>query len=141
MKKKILFTMMLSIVLIGSYRDETRAANNHEATPELLSPDASDAPTILVPLQDATVIAGTDFSIKIKFKSSTAPKVRILKDGTEIKDGGAEGRYVIRTLANPGEIRFQILRTEISDSGVYSIEIEDKFGSTTSSFKLTVKEK
>lgn len=141
MKKKILFTMMLSIVLIGSYRDETRAANNHEATPELLSPDASDAPTILVPLEDATVIAGTDFSIKITFKSSTPTDVTIYKNNTIIRDGDAEGRCVIRILTNPGEIRFQILRTEISDSGQYSIKIEDEFGSTTSSFKLTVKEK
>ena len=94
------------------------------------------APTLLHKLQDIKCSKDDVISLSVQFASDTPPSITWKYEGKEAVAGDN-----LEIITDKGVTTLKIKSAECSDSGAYSVRLENKHGSVESHCQLTVTSK
>ncbi|KAL7668242.1 hypothetical protein ACOME3_008952 [Neoechinorhynchus agilis] len=135
-------------IKITAEEDNNGETNLHKGC-ELLEPHSmynpclatrsiSKAPVFLIPPQNVKVQKDKNLIVDAKVEASPFPKVEWMK-GNKVLNNGP--KYKIQQNPNTGSISLEIIRSKLTDEGMYSLKARNLDGDAVAEFWVYVEEK
>lgn len=125
MKGRILFIMMLSMALTGSYMHKTNVTSGPK----------NSIPVFIKAPPDQTIKKGGIIKIEVTVTGTPTPDIRFYKDDSRLY---ADSRTTIKNDTTTGKSTLTISNAVSEDAGIYRVKAENIIGVADTTCKIKI---